>query len=201
MAKRGARKPKANPGTRDLQARMDSYGDRGKDPWNPFSHRVARAKVLLEQGFSLRKVSEETGLAQGTVQRVKRGEYDPGLPVALLDKMRASESGKLTLIRGRILDEILESDVIENANLVQLATGFGILTDKQELLEGRPTARVDHLLTMPDDQLEQERDRTLRELLQRAQLRGMPLNVTEAEISPPGDEALPSPTPGADRAL
>jgi hypothetical protein len=181
MAKKqpGPRVPRENPSARQEQKRIDSFGKRGKDLYNTFSTKVARAKVLFERGRKWGEVIEATGLSNDVLSKVKKGTYDPGIPAAMLERMRAAEDGKLTLARGRIIDEILESDVIEHASLMQLATAFGILTDKQELLAGRPTSRVDTLIHATDEEIESERQRVLRELLERAEARG---EVVEGEV-------------------
>lgn len=164
-----------------------------KDPWNPFSLRVARAKVLLESGLSAKKVALATNLHERTVAKVKRGDYDPNIPIALIEQCRATETTKIQLAKTHILDSILEDPrVIEDANLVQRTTAFGILTDKLELLEGRPTSRVDHLQSLSDSEIVEEMRRTYLELQQRLASVGA-IDITGATDG----ELVPAPALGA----
>ncbi len=175
---------------------LDLLGPRKvKDPWNPFSTKVARAKVLLASGLDKSKVARACNLDWQTVAKVARGEYDPMIPPGLIEQMQASESSKLTMAVAKCVDEILENPTkIAGASLQQLGTTAAILIDKRELLDGRPTARTEYLFKMGDEEIEGEMVKAYQELRQRLASKGHTIDVTgasEAEIVPDQAEAQP----------
>ena len=167
---------KAEQRAKEKMARTGSALDirrRTKDPWNPFSLNIARAKVMLEQGKSVRSIHLATGLDEGTVRKVRAGTYDAHIPAAFLEQCRASEPAKLTMVAAKIVDSILEDpSVIEGASLQQRMTAAAIAIDKRELLEGRPTSRIDHLTNLPDEALQREMVETFEALRKRLTARG-----------------------------
>lgn len=146
---------------------------------------MAKAKALLEAGASYRKVAAETGLSDWTITRLKRGVYDNKIPASYLEQARASLSSKLTLVASLALDEIVENpDKLRQASAKDLMTTAAIAIDKQELLEGRPTARVDHLVNLSEEELDAEIRQKAIELAKVARRRGHQIDITQYEDAP-----------------
>ena len=106
----------------------------------PYSLKFAMAKVLIEQGRSCAEIRARTGLAFGTIVKIRREEIKPNSQT--VERLKRLEGDKLTLLSHRILDSV-QYETIEDASLLQRATAVGIFLDKRELLEGKPTSRME----------------------------------------------------------
>jgi len=102
--------------------------------------RLARAKIMADQGKTYNQIVNATGLARHTISLIIKGVKKP-LDSAL-ELVRNNEADKLTLMAHRILDGVSDED-IKKAGLSQKVTSAAILFDKRQMLEGKPTAIVD----------------------------------------------------------
>jgi len=151
--------------------------------WNPFSLKITRAKILFERGESIRKVAAACEIAAATAAKVLAGVYDQRIPVGALAKMRATESAKLTTVVALVLDEMIENpDKIRNANMAQLASAMDAGIKNRELLDGRPTSRSDHLISMSDEQLGDALAKELEVLIALARKRGDQTDISTAVL-------------------
>ena len=105
----------------------------------PYPLKYARAKVMLDNGASYSEVHASTGLAPATIAKVKRGEME--IDHCIAETLKKTEGVQLTHLIHGTLNSITGEDV-QKASFLQKVTGAGILIDKRELLEGRPTQRT-----------------------------------------------------------
>lgn len=94
---------------------------------------------------------EVTGLSRESVARVSKGEHTP--PQGLVDSLKIAESARLSVITSRALDHLTD-DKLAVSSAPQLAMVYGVLFDKRQLLDGRPTVRVDISHTPPEIEAE-----------------------------------------------
>jgi DNA-binding transcriptional MerR regulator len=113
--------------------------------------RQAEIKALLEQGYSLKKISQMAKCSLETVIAVKRSnKFDRAIVDAIKDKI----SGKFYRVADAAVDAITP-EKLENATPVQLITTAGIAIDKARLIDGDSTARVE-FVGVNDAALEEE---------------------------------------------
>ncbi len=108
--------------------------------------------------------------------------------MGMIDALRTAEDSKITLALHKILDSVLSDDeLLDKATLQQRVTSLAILTDKRELLAGRPTARYE--TTLSDDDITREMTRIKRELLEveTIEVEAEEAEIEEAEGGEPGN--------------
>jgi hypothetical protein len=111
---------------------------------NPLSLRKAMALVLRENGHTYTEITAQTGLAKTTLTRLFKDPRAAGIPLSMVNALRQVEDAKLTIIAHKAWDYAIEHDEpFEKASLQQLITAGAIVTDKRELLAGRPTQRLE----------------------------------------------------------
>jgi predicted transcriptional regulator len=105
------------------------------------------AKVMRDQGMSLRAIAKKLGVSHVGV----KGVLDSGLDEmeeATANELKKKTSSDLVLISSSILAELKEPGVIESANFKDLMIGLGIAIEKQRLLDGESTSNVFSLISM-----------------------------------------------------
>lgn len=94
------------------------------------------AAYMAEQGAKQSEIILRTGLSKQTVQKVRRGEYD--LAPEVIEAIRSQESNKLTKKFNKLIDAMTD-EKIDSSTLPQIAVAAGIMFDKRQILEQKPT--------------------------------------------------------------
>lgn len=102
---------------------------------------------------SLSKVAEDTRIPRRTLRGWQKSEWWPGLEASVRQEIRNTHLGKLTELKEKALEVILErlehgdEVVSRNGGLIRKKCSgrdatvmFGILDDHANVLEGRPTS-------------------------------------------------------------
>jgi hypothetical protein len=97
------------------------------------------AKALLDDGHTIRSIAKDLRLSTGTVQAIKNGQIKPY--ASLVEQAKKALDAKLALKSNLILDSIDNED-ISKASLLQKASSYGILFDKQRLNSGQSSQNV-----------------------------------------------------------
>ena len=105
----------------------------------PYSSKYHMAVAMLQAGKTYADVHAVTGLASSTIAKLKSGEIEINRNVC--EAIRKGEVDKLTRLTDEALDLAFGQDCIKRASFSQLMVGYGIMTEKRELLAGRPTQR------------------------------------------------------------
>lgn len=113
----------------------------------PYSLRMARARLYLDMGMSYDQVQVRTGLCTETIARIKKKELE--IDSSIVETLKKIEGNKLTILTHQILDSI-DDKSIKKASLLQRVVSSATLIDKRELLEGRSTSRVSFDFSDPD---------------------------------------------------
>ena len=124
-------------------------------------------ELRYRNGLSYEHIAEHVGLAVGTVfQRLKRFESLFDLADGVKE-FEVRESGILAGIRTKLLAHIAEGLTAENAHdkvsPYQAVGMYGILFDKQRILDGRSTANI-AVLTQIVETGQEPGDKALRKL-------------------------------------
>lgn len=137
----------------DRMARQKRYTDEFR----------ASAVVMLEsQGYpeqagALTAVSRHLGVPLRTLSRWYNKEQNPP-PDSLVNEKKGELVNRLSDLLEVFVEEMFSAT--KDATLQQLATAFGIVMDKRELLLGKPTSRsqvdmaVSDLVDISDDELD-----------------------------------------------
>ena len=113
--------------------------------------RQAEIKALLEQGYSIKKISRMADCSIETVMAVRKSnKFDRSIVEAIKDKI----SGKFYRVADAAVDAI-SHEKLQNATPVQLITTAGIAIDKARLIDGDATARVE-FVSQTDNDLDSE---------------------------------------------
>jgi len=107
----------------------------------PYPLRYMTAKALLESGHTYDEVCLITGLSRQLVADVATGRKQVNLNV--VEAMKKAEARGVTKLINRTMETIDNEwgRLTKKASFSQMTVGLGILVDKRELLEGRPTQR------------------------------------------------------------
>lgn len=163
----------------------ESLPDDGRDPREWLK---AKGKAMVEGGATNKEVAGLLGLSVNTIRQLRSGEMD--IPDDMLDEMLRQERGRLHLSRQIVLDALVDpklvKEKIEGATLQQLATTFGILFDKGQLMDGKPTSIQRDIAALPDAEIQEELEKLRNEL------------ALEAEFSVV-EEPPSAPEPNTDR--
>lgn len=124
-------KPKAQP-ERVLYRDQRTYSDEEK---------ALALEAINLAGGNVLAASDQLGIPYRTLLDWSRGD---GIPPKLMADFAAKKSGiisdKLVLLRDAIAGEMMSELKLFTAPLKDLATAFGIVTDKLRLMEGKPTS-------------------------------------------------------------
>jgi len=96
---------------------------------------------MLEQGKTYTEINRETGLSRATIAAVSK--HRTNVDEALASSLKSQESSDLTLRISTVLNSGFEDAKLAAMSTRDACVSAGILIDKRELLEGKPTARVD----------------------------------------------------------
>ena len=108
-----------------------------------------------QEGLSITDCAKKLGINKTSVSsRLKRHGYVPGY----LKNYDNAEISMLKQIRSGILNKIASYDH-KKTSFSQLTTAYGILTDKQLILEGKPNQIVAHADLVKAKELEEKRIR------------------------------------------
>ena len=118
-------------------------------------------------GHSIRFLADKYARDPNTIlHAINTSISDVNSPLRYLyDKQKERIIYKLKHIAEAIVNSISESDLAK-ANLLQKATTMAIMHDKTALLQGQPTVIVEHIRTLPADEL----DAKIKELAIEAQI-------------------------------
>ena len=102
---------------------------------------------------NISKVAEDTGIPRRTLRDWQKSEWWPELEARVREEIRRTQLGKLTHLQEMVLEVIAErlemgdEVVSRNGGLIRKKCSgrdavvmFGILNDKANVLEGRPTS-------------------------------------------------------------
>ena len=97
--------------------------------------------VLKSNGGNLSQTERETGIPKGTL-RYWRENSSNAAPIELQTQKTESLRGELESVAYRLVRKLSERLNDTDAGVQQLATSLGIVIDKLQLLEGKPTERT-----------------------------------------------------------
>lgn len=95
---------------------------------------------MIEEGKSYKEIQLQTNLSVATIWRIKSNKIEVNSKICSI--LREKENDKLLYLRHRIYDSI-DQETIEKASLLQRVTSGAILTEKEQLLAGKATQRVE----------------------------------------------------------
>lgn len=107
----------------------------------------ARVKAVLDANDgNVKRTARETGLPVMTVRTWKQKWEREGLPAEVAAALPAAIEGEvedLDRVRNKLLHIIEEKADRRDISTRDAITGFGVLTDKSRLLQGKPTSRTE----------------------------------------------------------
>ena len=115
----------------------------------------ARAYVILSSNDgNLKRTARDTGIPEPTIRRWRNEWASEGPPQTDLVEKAATDyvgemEGTRDLALQRIRERLESSNVKDQGTLPQLATVFGILTDKIDRARGIADKRVEHVHALP----------------------------------------------------
>ena len=105
----------------------------------------AFAGVLAENGGSINRIAEETGLPRRSIRNLKKDpeKYVKSLNPSELNSIQNCIASKLMTVAEQITDAL--PCKIESANLLQASTSLGVVLDKARLILGLSTGRTENV--------------------------------------------------------
>jgi transposase-like protein len=108
----------------------------------------ARIKILLDANAgNIKRTARETGVAIATIRSWRDKWEKEGLPAAVaevLPAVQAEIAENINRVRDKLLIIIEEKADRRDINTRDAIMGFGVLTDKSRLIEGKATSRTEH---------------------------------------------------------
>lgn len=133
--------------------------------WTDQDKATALAALDANNG-NVNRTAKQLHIAESTLRSWTNGR-GTNSDVAVLHEVKKGElADRLEEIAHRILNTL--PDKLKDANVQQLATALGIVLDKKQLLEGKPTERTETIDTTLDND---ERLKRINSLLERARAR------------------------------
>ena len=152
---------------------MDILARKGARGSEPRGKRAAIVEALGRDGLGVSAVARQFGVTHGYVSQIAK---DSAVAVEVLRTTTTQGFiNKSNHARDLILDRMMQSEVIEKASLNQLAVAYGILTDKNLLLEGKATVIF-------GNDMRRDLNSLAAEALAEARRRGVTIDVTATEV-------------------
>lgn len=137
------------------------------------SKRAAIISAIGRDGMGISAVARQFGVSHAYVSKLSK---ESSVAVEVLRTTTTQGFiNKSNHARDLILDRMVQPDVIEKASLNQLAVAYGILTDKNLLLEGKATVIF-------GNDMRRDLNSLAAEALAEARRRGVTIDVTATEV-------------------
>jgi transposase-like protein len=124
-----------------VQARRKSKTGKGKRIYSDEDRATALA-ALDSNGGDLTKTSQAIGVPRRTLADWNYGRHLPPKIAEIRRHKRGSLADELESVAWMLAGRLENEDLLESANLQQVATSLGIVVDKMRLLRGETTENV-----------------------------------------------------------
>lgn len=114
---------------------------------------VAKAVEMRLRGLTLEEIGNQFGATKGAVHQAISKYCPDAMDVRVY---KHNESDLITALKSKVLYS-MNDEKIDGMSGLQAVTAFGILTDKQRLIDGKSTANIESVINSAMD-LANEKD-------------------------------------------